>query len=55
MLIHVGLWQFIRNHRDVPGQSATISLDLTVADLLELAQAIDLIRRIPNVRDVRRI
>ncbi len=39
---------------EIPGKSATISMELQVADLAQLARAIDNIRRIPDVLDVRR-
>ena len=39
---------------DVPGESATLSLELHVYDLAQLATAIDNIRRVPDVHDVRR-
>ncbi|MXY57507.1 MAG: bifunctional (p)ppGpp synthetase/guanosine-3',5'-bis(diphosphate) 3'-pyrophosphohydrolase [Gammaproteobacteria bacterium] len=40
---------------EIPGQSATLSLELHVDDLAQLAGAIDNIRRVPDVHDVRRI
>ena len=40
---------------DVPGKSATLSLELLVEDLAQLAAAIDNIRRVPDVLDVRRV
>ena len=39
---------------EVPGESATLSLELHVSNLAELARAIDHIRRVPDVSDVRR-
>ena len=38
-----------------PGESATLSLELHVADLAQLARAIDNIRSVPDVLDVRRL
>ncbi|MDE0419893.1 MAG: HD domain-containing protein [Gammaproteobacteria bacterium] len=40
---------------EVPGESATVSLELHVDDLAQLASAIDNIRRVPDVHDVRRV
>ena len=40
---------------EVPGESATLSLELHVDDLAQLATAIDNIRRVPDVHDVRRV
>ena len=40
---------------EIPGQSATLSLELLVDDLAQLASAIDNIRRVPDVHDVRRV
>ena len=40
---------------EVPGESATVSLELHVDDLAQLARAIDNIRRVPDVHDVRRV
>ena len=40
---------------DLPGESATLSLELHVDDLAQLATAIDNIRRVPDVHDVRRV
>ena len=40
---------------EVPGKSATLSLELLVDDLAQLARAIDNIRRVPDVHDVRRV
>lgn len=40
---------------EVPGKSATLSLELHVDDLAQLASAIDNIRRVPDVHDVRRV
>ena len=40
---------------ETPGESATLSLELHVVDLAELANAIDNIRRVPDVHDVRRV
>lgn len=40
---------------EVPGESATLSLELHVDDLAQLAIAIDNIRRVPDVHDVRRL
>ena len=39
---------------EVPGESAKLSLELHVSSLAELARAIDHIRRVPDVSDVRR-
>ena len=39
---------------DVPGSRATITMRLHIADVVELARAIDAIRRVPDVLDVRR-
>ena len=38
---------------DVPGESATLSLELHISNLAELARAIDNVRRVPDVSDVR--
>ena len=40
---------------ELPGRSATLSLELHVDDLAQLANAIDSIRRVPDVHDVRRV
>ena len=40
---------------EVPGKSATLTLELHVDDLTQLASAIDNIRRVPDVHDVRRV
>ena len=40
---------------EIPGKSATLSLELHVDDLTQLASAIDNIRRVPDVHDVRRV
>lgn len=40
---------------EIPGKSATVSLELHVDDLAQLASAIDNIRRVPDVHDVRRV
>ena len=40
---------------EIPGKSATLSLELHVDDLAQLASAIDNIRRVPDVHDVRRV
>ena len=40
---------------EIPGKSATLSLELHVDDLAQLASAIDSIRRVPDVHDVRRV
>ena len=40
---------------EIPGKSATLSLELHVDDLAQLARAIDNIRRVPDVHDVRRV
>ncbi len=40
---------------EVRGQRATLSLELHVDDLAQLAGAIDNVRRVPDVHDVRRI
>ena len=40
---------------DRPGESATLSLELHVADLAQLVRAIDNIRCVPDVLDVRRV
>ena len=40
---------------ETPGESATLSLELHVDDLAELANAIDNIHRVPDVHDVRRV
>ena len=40
---------------EIPGKSATLSLELHVDDLAQLAGAIDNIRRVPDVHDVRRV
>ena len=40
---------------EIPGKSATLSLELHVDDLAQLANAIDNIRRVPDVHDVRRV
>lgn len=40
---------------EVPGKSATLTLELHVDDLAQLAGAIDNIRRVPDVHDVRRV
>ena len=40
---------------EIPGESATLSLELHVDDLAQLAGAIDNIRRVPDVHDVRRV
>ncbi len=40
---------------EIPGERATLSLELHVDDLAELAVAIDSIRRVPDVHDVRRV
>ncbi len=39
---------------EVPGESATIRLDMHVSELAELARAIDALRSVPDVYDVRR-
>ena len=39
---------------EIPGESATLSLELHIEDLAQLARAIDNIRRVPDVLDVRR-
>ena len=41
-------------HADAYDESAAISLCIRVRDLLQLALAVDRLRRIPNVREVRR-
>ena len=40
---------------EIPGKRATLSLELHVDDLAQLARAIDNIRRVPDVHDVRRV
>ena len=40
---------------EIPGKSATLTLELHVDDLTQLASAIDNVRRVPDVHDVRRI
>ncbi len=39
---------------DAADESATVSICMRVRDILQLAHAVDRLRRIPNVRDVRR-
>ena len=39
---------------DAAGENATVSICMRVRDILQLARAVDRLRRIPSVRDVRR-
>lgn len=40
---------------EIPEQSATLTLELQIDDLAQLAAAIDSIRRVPDVHDARRV
>ena len=39
---------------DAAGETASVSICMRVRDILQLARAVDRLRRIPSVRDVRR-
>ncbi|MCY3818833.1 MAG: HD domain-containing protein [Gammaproteobacteria bacterium] len=39
---------------DAAGETATVSICMRVRDILQLARAVDRLRRVPSVRDVRR-